>query len=111
MIKYVLATIILLAIPLSTANLSKPEPVAQYTLLHINAKWNQQNNVNLDLIPNCNLKYAFLEDQPKNIQQHIQYVPHVILLNGDRPVAQWSADLTFKLNLTKQEILSVINDQ
>ena len=111
MIKYVLATILLLAIPLSTADLSRPEPVSQYTLLHINAKWNQQNNVNLDIIPNCRLEYAFLEDQPKNIQGSIQYVPHVILLKGDRPVAQWSADISFKLNLTKQEILSVINGQ
>lgn len=112
MIKYVLATIVLLMIPLRTGEFShKEDLVAQYTLLHINAKWNQQNNVNLDLIPNCTLQYAFLEDQPKDIQQRIQYVPHIILMKGNRPVAQWSADLSFRLNLTKQEIISVIDGQ
>jgi hypothetical protein len=110
MIKYVLATIVLLMIPIRTGEFSeKPSP--QYTVLHINAKWNQQNNVNLDVIPNCRLQYAFLEDQPKEIQQSIQYVPHIILMKGNRPIAQWSADLSFKLNITTKEIVRVIDGQ
>jgi len=111
MIKYVIATILLLLIPLSTGNFSHDKPAPEYTLLHINAKWNQANNVNLDVIPNCKLQYAFLEDQPKEIQQSIQYVPHVILLKHNRPIAQWSADLSFKLNITTQEIVRVIDGQ
>jgi hypothetical protein len=112
MIKYVLATIVLLIIPFSTGDFShKDDVVAQYTLLHINAKWNQMNNVNIDAIPNCKLQYAFLEDQPKEIQQKIQYVPHIILLKENRPIAQWSADLSFKLNITTQEIVKVIDDK
>ena len=108
MIKYVIATILLLLIPLSTGNFSEKER-PEYTVLHINAKWNQMNNVNLDVIPNCRLKYAFLEDQPKEIQQSIQYVPHIILLKNNRPIAQWSADISFKLNITTQEIVRVID--
>jgi hypothetical protein len=112
MIKYVLATLVLLMIPLSTGDFSHKEELgAEYTVLHINAKWNQANNVNLDVIPNCRLQYAFLEDQPKEIQQGIQYVPHVILLKHNRPIAQWSADLSFKLNITTQEIVRVIDGQ
>ena len=111
MIKYVIATIILFLIPISTGNFSHKveEPVSEYTLLHINAKWNQQNNVNLDIIPNCQLKYAFLEDQPKEIQSSIQYVPHIILLKNNRPIAQWSADISFKLNITTKDIIKVID--
>lgn len=108
MIKYVIATILLLLIPLSTGKFSEKE-IPEYTVLHINAKWNQQNNVNLDRIPNCQLKYAFLEDQPKEIQQSIQYVPHIILLKNNRPIAQWSADLSFKLKIDTQDILNVID--
>lgn len=113
MIKYVIATIVLLMIPLSTGNFSNKSAVSkpEYTVLHINAKWNQQNNVNLDVIPNCRLKYAFLEDQPKEIQQSIQYVPHIILMKGNRPIAQWSADLSFRLNITTKEIVKVIDGQ
>jgi len=110
MLKYVLITIILFLIPVSTANVVI-EDKAEYTLLHINAKWNQYNNVNFGLIPNCELRFAFLEDQPEKLRSKIQYVPHVVLMKNEKPVAQWSADLSFKLNITDQDIISVINDQ
>jgi len=108
MFKYVLITVLLLLIPLSTAN-NVTEEKAEYTLLHINAKWNQYNNVTFDRIPNCKLEFAFLEDQPKEIRSTIQYVPHVVLLKNNRPIAQWSADLSFKLNLTTQDVINVID--
>lgn len=108
MLKYVLVTVLLLAIPLSTVNSSR-EIKSEYTLLHINAKWNQYNNVTFDRIPNCDLKFAFLEDQSKEMQATIQYVPHVVLLKNNRPIAQWSADLSFKLNITTQDVINVIN--
>lgn len=112
MIKYVLATLVLLIIPFSIGDFSHKEGLGvEYTILHINAKWNQANNVNLDVIPNCKLQYAFLEDQPKDIQERIEYVPHIILLKHNRPIAQWSADLSFRLNITTQEIVKVINGQ
>lgn len=108
MLKYVLVTVLLLAIPLSTVN-SAREIKNEYTLLHINAKWNQYNNVTFDRIPNCDLKFAFLEDQSKEMQATIQYVPHVVLLKNNRPIAQWSADLSFKLNITTQDVINVID--
>lgn len=108
MLKYVLITVLLLLIPLSTANNVKEEK-AEYTLLHINAKWNQYNNVTFDRIPNCRIKFVFFEDQPKEIQSTIQYVPHVVLLKNNRPIAQWSADLSFRLDMTTQDVINVIN--
>ncbi len=112
MIKYIALTILLLFTPLSTGNtelIQVEETRSKYTLLHVNAKWNQYNNVNFDPIPNCDLKFAFLEDQPKSFKSKIQYVPHVVLLKNNRPVAQWSADLSFKLDITTQDVLNVIN--
>lgn len=111
MTKYILITILLLMIPFSTKHVEPVSDGPEYTLLHINAKWNQYNNVTLDKIPNCRLEFAFLEDQPKEIQSTIQYVPHVVLLKNNRPIAQWSADLSFKLNITTQDIINVIDGQ
>jgi hypothetical protein len=108
MLKYVAISIILFLIPLSVSNNARVDEGAEYTLLHINAKWNQQNNVNFGRIPNCKLQFAFLEDQPKEIQSSITYVPHVVLLKRKTPIAQWSADLSFKLNLSTQEVVQVI---
>lgn len=109
MIKYIALTILLFLIPFATSNVAPKEAAPAYTLLHINAKWNQYNNVNFGPIPNCRLKFAFLEDQPDSFRSKIQYVPHVVLLKNNRPVAQWSADLSFKLDITTQDILNVIN--
>lgn len=109
MIKYIALTLLLLFIPLATSNIKKKNAAPEYTLLHINAKWNQYNNVVFDRIPNCHLQFAFLEDQPKEIKSTITYVPHVVLLKNNRPIAQWSADLSFKLNITTQDVVNVIN--
>ena len=98
-------------IPFSTKHVEPVSDDSEYTLLHINAKWNQYNNVTLGKIPNCRLEFAFLEDQPKEIRSTIQYVPHVVLLKNNRPIAQWSADLSFKLNITTQDIINVIDGQ
>lgn len=111
MTKYILITILLLMIPFSTKHVETTDDGPEYTLLHINAKWNQYNNVNFDNIPNCRIKFAFLEDQPKEIKSTIQYVPHVVLLKNNRPIAQWSADLSFKLDISTKDVIKVINGQ
>lgn len=78
------------------------------TLLQINAKWNEGNNV--DLSPyNVKTKYAYLEDQSDDLKGKINAVPVVILYRGNTPVHQWNADLSFKLYLNREEVNSIIN--
>lgn len=78
------------------------------TLLQINAKWNEGNNV--DLSPyNVTTKYAYLEDQNPDLKDKIDAVPVVILYKGNTPVHQWNADLSFKLYLNREEVNSIIN--
>lgn len=78
------------------------------TLLQINAKWNEGNNV--DLSPyNVTTKYAYLEDQNPDLKGKINAVPVVILYKGNIPVHQWNADLSFKLYLNREEVNSIIN--
>lgn len=109
MAKYILASIILFLIPISVDNASKRhDSVAEFKLLHINAKWNQKNNIKLGSIQNCYVQYALLEDQPTSLQEKITYVPVLVLFKKGTPVAQWSADLSFKLNIDKQEIIKAI---
>ena len=78
------------------------------TLLQINAKWNEGNNV--DLSPyNVETKYAYLEDQNEDLKGKINAVPVVILYKGNTPVHQWNADLSFKLYLNREEVNLIIN--
>lgn len=81
----------------------------EFTIVQINAKWNRGNDVKIPDIPNCTVEYGFLEDQSENIRSTVRYVPTVFLYKGNRPIHQWSADLSFKLELTRQDIEDAIN--
>lgn len=80
----------------------------KFTLLQINARWNTANDVKIPQIPNCDIQYAFLEDQKESLKKTITYVPVVVLYNGNHAVQQWSADISFQLNISREEILNVI---
>jgi hypothetical protein len=82
---------------------------SEFTVVHINAKWNRINDISIPKIPNCTIRYAFLEDQSENMKSTVRYVPTVVLYKGNRAVHQWSADLSFKLELTRQDIEDAIN--
>ena len=80
------------------------------TLLHINAKWNTQNDYDLRGIKNVKVQNAFLEDQKASIKEGITSVPVIILLDKyGKPRGQWKADLSFKITINKQEIQNRIN--
>jgi hypothetical protein len=80
------------------------------TLLHINAKWNTQNDYDLRGISNAKVQNAFLEDQKASIKKGITSVPVIILLDKyGKPRGQWKADLSFKITISKQEIQNRIN--
>jgi hypothetical protein len=81
-----------------------------FTLVEINAKWNQSNKVDLPKIENVKTIYTYLEDQKKEIQERIKAVPVIILYKDNKPVKQWTANLSFKLNLTKEEIEYAIRE-
>lgn len=81
-----------------------------YTLMHINAKWNQPNNFDLKGIQNCNVRYALLEDQVPSLKAQIKSVPIIILLDKNgKPRGQWVANLSFKITATKEEIQDRVN--
>jgi hypothetical protein len=69
----------------------------EFTLVQINAKWNQKNSINLNIFDDGDIK------------SKINAVPVVILYKGNKPVHQWNADLSFKLDLECEEIEEIIN--
>jgi len=77
----------------------------EYTLMHINAKWNQSNNFDLRGIKEAKIQYALLEDQAPALRSQIKSVPIVILLDKNgKPRGQWKANLSFKITASKEEI-------
>ena len=43
------------------------------------------------------------------LKKEIQTVPVVVIYNGNKPVRQWSADLSFKLEVDLNEIQKTVN--
>jgi len=81
----------------------------EFTLVQINAKWNEENNLKLNIFDNVDYKFAYLEEQKSDIKNKINAVPVVILYKGAKPVHQWNADLSFKLELDCEEIQKIID--
>jgi len=80
-----------------------------YTLMHINAKWNESNNFDLRGIKGAKVQMAYLEDQKVSLRDQIKAVPLIILLDKDgKPKGQWKAGLSFKITASKEEIQSRI---
>ncbi len=95
--KNLITIILLLSAFLATAQ--------DYTLMHINAKWNQSNNFDLRGIKEAKVQFALLEDQAPSLRAQIKSVPIIILLDKEgKPRGQWKANLSFKITASKEEI-------
>ena len=80
------------------------------TVIHFNYKWNSRNDYNLRGIENAKVQYAWLEEQPENIVKTIKTVPVIVILGKDgRVKMQYAADLSFKIQATKEDIQKSIN--
>tara|TARA_R100000654_G_scaffold178_2_gene628 strand:+ start:4077 stop:4400 length:324 start_codon:yes stop_codon:yes gene_type:complete len=80
------------------------------TLLHVNAKWNQSNDYNLDRIRNAKVLMVNLEDQKEELKSQIKAVPTIVIIGKDgKPKGQWQADLSFKIDVPLEEIQKRVN--
>jgi len=80
------------------------------TVLHVNAKWNTSNDYNLNRIRHAKVLKVFLEEQKADFKAQIKSVPTIVLIGKDgKPKGQWSAGLSFKLEVPLEEIQGRIN--
>ena len=80
------------------------------SVLHFNYKWNKDNNFDLRGIKNADIQYVWVEDQPAKIRQTIKSVPVIAILGKDGKVKmQYVANLSFKIQVSKEEVQNAIN--
>ena len=103
--RFLIVLAFLLFSPTSLGEVSAPN----ITVLQINTAWNKHHDINLDGLIGCNVKYGLLERQNKDLKSQIQYVPVIVIYKNNKPVKQWSADLSFKLDVNVNEIQQVID--
>ena len=84
-------------------------PAEEVTVVQINAEWNEiHTRKDLENLRGCEYKFGWLEDQPKGIKESVVAVPVVVIYDGDRPVAQYVAGLSFRLDTPFDEIQSKV---
>jgi len=102
------ALIVLAFLLFTPTSLGKVEK-ADITVLQVNTQWNKYHNLDLNGLMGCEVLFAWLEEQSQSFQKQVQTVPIVILYHKNKPIRQWSADLSFKLDVDINEIQSVVD--
>jgi ribosomal silencing factor RsfS len=80
----------------------------KYVLLEINSKWNAGNPAIIAKLQNVKHIKAFLEDQPKSVRDKVRAVPFVTMYKNGKPIGKWTADITFKLFISPEQIQEAI---
>lgn len=84
----------------------------QYTVVQINAYWNEKNKIELPhKVNDAKVIYGYLSEQPESLKKQIKVVPVVVLYKDNKPVKQWIADLTFKMPIPKDELIEQIKKE
>tara|TARA_X000001382_G_C3138519_1_gene168750 strand:- start:335 stop:655 length:321 start_codon:yes stop_codon:yes gene_type:complete len=102
-------TFIILAFLLFSPSSLSEVGKADITVLQVNTQWNKEHNIDLNNLIGCEVQFAWLEDQSDDFKKQVQTVPIIVVYHKNRPVRQWSADLSFKLNVGLEEIQQVID--
>lgn len=80
------------------------------TVLQINAKWNKKNAVNIDNLQNCNIEWAYLEDQNSDIKKKFAKIPFIIIKKENQPLLTWEGNIMFEPTVTLQELQDHVNN-
>ena len=86
---------------------------AQITSKHFNAGWNKANDVSWFMgLDDCKTKG--LTDIAKNADEATKYkiavVPTIIIFKDGEEAARFQADLSFKMEATKEEVQEAIDE-
>jgi hypothetical protein len=95
----------LLFTPTSLGEVNKSD----ITVLQVNTQWNKRHNIDLNGLIGCEVQFAWLEDQNDDFKRQVQTVPLIVVYHKNKPVRQWSADLSFKLDVDINEIQRVVD--
>ena len=86
------------------------EKTHQITVLQIDAKWNKKNALNIGRLQNCNIEWAYLEDQNSDIKKKFAKIPFIIIKKENQPLLTWEGNIMFEPTVTLQELQDYVNN-
>jgi hypothetical protein len=87
--------------------------LGQIQVSQFNAAWNNANAVDwIQDLEDCRtIAYVDISDSPKLATKHkIAVIPTIIIFKDDVEVARFQADLSFKMQATKEEVQEEIDN-
>ena len=87
---------------------------SQIEVVHFNAEWNSANGVPwvMDLEDCRTIGLTDIAKNPDEAQKHkIAVVPTIIIFKDGEEVARFQADLSFKMQATREEVQEEISNQ
>jgi len=83
----------------------------QIKVIHFNAGWNSANNVEwFDKISDASKKSLSIDDSDVQKKYAIAIVPTIIVFDEGEEVKRFQADLSFKMQATREEIQEYIDE-
>ena len=80
------------------------------TILQVNAKWNQHNDMQIKGVRGAKIQYAVLGEQSVKFQKAIKSVPAILIYKDQNLVWKKEAGLTLKLTITKEELQEIVDN-
>jgi hypothetical protein len=84
---------------------------SQIKVMHFNAEWNEQNNV--EWFPNlsdCDKESYMIDDGDYQKKYNIAIVPTIVVFDDGEEVKRFQADLSFSMVATRKEIQGYIDE-
>lgn len=82
--------------------------VDRLSLVHVNAEWNKSNDIKIKYVKGIKIQFTSLEAQSESFKEKVKRVPILVLYKGNKAIYNWQADLSFKLDITEEEIKNII---
>lgn len=99
--------ILLVVLFIFTTGLIKAQDI---TILQVNAKWNQHNDLQIKGVRGAKIQYAVLGEQSVKFQKAIKSVPAILIYKDQNLVWKKEAGLTLKLTITKEELQEIVDN-
>ncbi len=108
--KNVILCLLLLFVFSSNVEKANVNDEFEYTVLHLNAKWNKSNSLPIHNLNGCNLEWALLEEQPLIVQEKFSKIPVIALKKGNEPIRVWEGNIMFEPTVTIKEIQETLDE-
>ena len=80
------------------------------TILQVNARWNQHNDMLIKDVTGAKIQYALLSDQSIAFQKGIKSVPAILIYKDQTLVWKKEAGLSFKLTFSREELQEIVDN-